>query len=226
MIIVGVKVKTTFSKYSSEPASCRLTGAEVARKILDANGLTDVKITSCNGTLTDHYNPLTRTVCLSQATVNSASVSAISVASHEVGHAIQHAKGYLPIKFRSALVPVVNIASKLIFPLIILGIIFEVIASVYRAYNISYYLYLSALICYGAYALFSLVTLPCEYNASARAKDQLNELNLINQDEAKIVSKVLRRAGETYLLSFLYTTVRFLRILLILLSNRGRRSNR
>ncbi|MDE6188958.1 MAG: zinc metallopeptidase [Clostridia bacterium] len=226
MLYIGVKVKTVFSTYDKQGASCGLTGSDVARKILDANGLTDVKIAGCKGMLTDHYNPLKRTVYLSQSTINSASIAAISVAAHEVGHAIQHANGYLPIKIRSAIAPIVSITSKLVFPLIIIGIILEQLAMALPEFNFSYEFYVAALACYGFYCLFAFVTLPCEYNASSRAKDQLIELSLITQDEERIVSRVLGKAAQTYLLSFLYATVRFLRILLILLSNRNRRSRR
>ena len=219
MIFVSVGVKTTFTKYNRVFASCGLSAKEVARKILDANNLFNVQIAGCAGVLTDHYDPRNNTVYLSSATINSTSVAAISVAAHEVGHAIQHADEYAPIKFRSALVPVVNFTSKLITPFLILGIILEFFAMALPV-NLSSICYLIALICYAFYCIFTLATLPCEYNASRRAKDQLAELNILANDELPIASKVLGKAAQTYLLSFLYSLTQVARILLMLLSSR------
>ncbi|MDE7079068.1 MAG: zinc metallopeptidase [Clostridia bacterium] len=222
MIFVSISVKTTFSKYNQTSASCGLSAKEVARRILDANGLYTVQIASCSGVLSDHYDPRNNTVYLSSATINSNSIAAISVAAHEVGHAIQHADDYAPIKFRSALVPIVNFASKLITPFLILGILFEFIAVF--SVNVSSIFYLIAFVCYAIYCLFTLVTLPCEYNASRRAKDQLSDLGFLADDEIAISSKVLGKAAQTYLLSFLYSLAQLARILLMLLSSK--RNNR
>ncbi len=128
MIFASISVRTTYSKFNAMPASCGMTAEQAARKILDINGLFDVNIGKCSGTLTDHYDPRNNTVYLSASTINSASIAAIAVAAHEVGHAIQHAEGYAPIKMRGALVPVVNIISRMITPFLLLGIIFEFIA--------------------------------------------------------------------------------------------------
>ena len=223
MIFVSISVRSTFSKYNQTSASCGLTAQEVARKILDANGLYNVQIAGCSGVLSDHYNPKNNTVYLSTATINSNSIAAISVAAHEVGHAIQHANGYFPIKFRAALVPVVNFTSRLITPFLLLGILFEFIAIF--TVNVSYIFYLIALICYAFYCLFTLATLPCEYNASRRAKTQLSDLGLLADDEVAVASKVLGKAAQTYLLSFLYSLTQVARILLMLLSSR-RNNNR
>ncbi|MDE5549657.1 MAG: zinc metallopeptidase [Clostridia bacterium] len=222
MIFVSVSVRTTFSKYNRESASCGLSAKEVARKILDANGLYNVQIAGCSGVLTDHYDPRNNTVYLSSATINSTSIAAISVAAHEVGHAIQHANDYVPIRFRSALVPIVNFTSKLITPFLLLGIVCEIFATMLPI-NLSSIFYLIALICYAFYSLFTLATLPCEYNASRRAKDQLSNLGILANDEISIASKVLGKAAQTYLLSFLYSITQVARILLLLLSSRNRR---
>lgn len=221
MFVVSASVKTTFSKYNKVSAACGMTAEQVARKILDANNLGNVQIAGCSGSLSDHYDPRNNTVFLSETTINSTSVAAISVAAHEVGHAIQHATGYAPIKIRSALVPVVNISSKLILPLIILGLVFEVLALAVA--DLASGFYLAALICYAFYCLFSFITLPCEYNASRRAKDQLTDLGIISQDERAIASKVLRKAALTYLVSFLYSLAQMMRILLMLMRSRNSR---
>lgn len=223
MVFASLSVKTVFSKYNGVTASCGLTAKEVARQILDANGLYTVQISSCRGVLSDHYNPRNNTVYLSQSTIDSNSVAAISVAAHEVGHAIQHAEGYAPVKFRSALVPIVNFTSRLITPFLLLGILFEFIAIF--TVNVSNIFYMVALICYAFYCLFTFVTLPCEYNASNRAKDQLSELGILADDEIAIAGKVLNKAAQTYLLSFLYSLTQVARILLMILASR-RNNNR
>ncbi len=220
MIIASISVRTTFTKYNGTSASCGMTAEQAARRILDINGLFDVNIGKCQGMLSDHYDPRNNTVYLSASTYSSTSVAAIAVAAHEVGHAIQHAEGYAPIKLRGALVPIVNVVSRLISPFLILGIIFEFIAI--TGLSISVYFYFGALICYALYALFTFVTLPCEYNASSRAKKQLVECEILTQEEVSTASKVLSSAAKTYLISFFMSLAQVARILLILLSARNR----
>ncbi len=224
MIFASISVRTTYSKFNAMPASCGMTAEQAARKILDINGLFDVNIGKCSGTLTDHYDPRNNTVYLSASTINSASIAAIAVAAHEVGHAIQHAEGYAPIKMRGALVPVVNIISRMITPFLLLGIIFEFIAV--SGTRISVYFYFGALICYVLYALFTFITLPCEYNASSRAKTQRVECDILTQEETKTASKVLSSAAKTYLISFFMSLAQVARILLILLSAKNRSNRR
>ncbi|MDE6275422.1 MAG: zinc metallopeptidase [Clostridia bacterium] len=224
MIFASISVRTTYSKYNLIPASCAMSAGQAARKILDINGLFDVNIGKCAGMLTDHFDPRNNTVYLSQATINSSSLAAIAVAAHEVGHAIQHAEGYAPIKLRGALVPVVNVVSRMITPLLLIGIIFEFIAV--AGTRISVYFYFGALICYVLYALFTFITLPCEYNASSRAKKQLVECGILTQDEVKTSAKVLSCAARTYLISFFMSLAQVARILLILLSARNRNNRR
>lgn len=220
MIFASISVRTTFSKYNAIPSSCGMSAVQAARKILDINGLFDVQIGKCAGMLSDHFDPRNNTVYLSQAAVNSSSLAAIAVAAHEVGHAIQHAEGYAPIKLRGALVPVVNVVSRMISPLLIIGILFEFIAV--AGTRISVYFYFGALICYALYALFTFVTLPCEYNASSRAKKQLVECGILTEEEVKTSSKVLSCAARTYLISFFMSLAQVARILLLLLSARNR----
>lgn len=224
MIIASISVRTTFSKYNMMPASCGMSAQQAARKILDTNGLFDVNIGKCSGMLSDHYDPRNKTVYLSASTINSSSLAAIAVAAHEVGHAIQHAEGYAPIKLRGALVPLVNVVSRMITPLLLLGIIFEVIAI--ASSRISIYFYFAALICYAIYALFTFVTLPCEYNASSRAKKQLVECSILSQEEVNTTSKVLSSATKTYLISFFMSLAQVARILLLVLSSRNRNNRK
>lgn len=223
MIFASISVRTTFNRYNQVPAECGMTAQEAARKILDSNGLLNVQIAGCGGTLTDHYDPRNNTVYLSQSTMNSSSLAAIGVAAHEVGHAIQHAEEYGPIKIRTALVPVVNFTSRLITPLLLIGIIFEFFAYT-ASVNISAIFYMAALVCYVAYALFTFITLPCEYNASKRARVQLEECGILNSDEIAATKKVLNSAAKTYLISFLISLAQVARILLMLLGTRRRRN--
>ena len=220
MIFAGISVRTTFTKYNAIPSSCGMSAQQAARKILDANGLFHVNIGKCSGILSDHYDPRNNTVYLSTSTINSSSIAAIAVAAHEVGHAIQHAEGYAPIKLRGVLVPIVNVVSRMITPLLLLGIIFEMIAV--AGTKISIYFYFGALICYALYCLFTFVTLPCEYNASSRAKKQLVECGVLTDSEVATASKVLSSAAKTYLISFFMSLAQVARILLLLLSARNR----
>lgn len=204
------KVKSTFGKYSSVPNQRGLTGAQVARKILDYNGLVNVIVRPTNGTLTDHYNPADNTVNLSESVYNSTSVAALGVAAHETGHAAQHAKGYIPLKVRTAIFPVVRISSSAAVPLAILGFItgFEILVNI-------------GIILFSAVVLFQLVTLPVEFNASKRALGMMEQYNILSADENKNAKKVLSAAAMTYLASALTAIANLLR--LILLSRNRRR---
>ncbi len=204
------KVKSTFSKYSSVLNRKGLTGAQVARKILDANGLTNVIVQPTNGNLTDNYNPTNKTVNLSESVYNSTSVAALGVAAHETGHAIQHATKYLPLNIRSAIFPVVRISSSAALPLALLGFItgFQLLINI-------------GIILFAAVVLFQIVTLPVEFNASGRALEILDQYGMLSEDESKSAKKVLRAAAMTYLASALTAVANLLR--LILLSRNRRR---
>lgn len=205
------KVNSTYNKYSKVQNARGLTGADVARRILDANGLWDVKIVHIAGNLTDNFNPQTKTVSLSDSTYSSTSVAAIGVAAHECGHAVQHAVGYTPIKIRSAIIPVTNIGSSLGVILLLVGLIFS-----------SYYLSMFGILLYSLVAVFQAVTLPVEFNASARALRTLREDFILEDDELPLARKVLTAAALTYvaaLLSSLATIMRYL----LLANNRRRR---
>ena len=223
MIAAGIQVRTRFQKYSTVASEKGYTGAEAARAILDANGMRDVQIIRCAGSLTDHYDPTTRTVALSQATYDSSSVAAIGVAAHEVGHAIQHEEDYAPVKIRTKLVPVVNFTSRLSPPLILIAMIFE-----FMGYFSSFSMQIStfflglAVVCYFFYCLFTFITLPTEYNASSRAKKQLVECGILTEAEVADASKVLSAAAKTYLVNFAFSLMQMLRLLFIVLIRRNR----
>lgn len=204
---------STFGRYKRERASSNLTGYEVARRILDQNGLHHVQIEATKGKLSDHYDPKTRTVRLSPDIYHKPSVAAVAVAAHEVGHAIQHAQDYSPLKLRSALVPVVNIANRLGFIAIIAGLMLEmfVIAEI-------------GIILIASLFIFQLVTLPVEFNASTRAMAALGDMNILyDHNEKRGARKVLTAAALTYVAALIVALMELLRWVAILNSRSGRR---
>ena len=203
-------VKSTFSKYSKIASRSGMTGFDSARRILDANGLGDVRIAHVSGDLTDHYNPTDNTIYLSDSVYGSNSAAAIGVAAHEAGHAVQHATGYTPIKIRAAIIPVTNIGSNLAMPLIILGIILSFPTLAYIG-----------VAAFGLSTLFQLVTLPVEFDASGRALKAL-EGSLDGEDLAS-ARKVLRAAALTYVAALAVSLVNLLRLLIIVAGNDRRR---
>ena len=203
------KVKTTFQKFSQVPEDTGMTGAEVARRILDANGLQSVPVTAVPGALTDHYDPRTRSVHLSEPVYAAATISSTAVAAHEVGHAIQHAKAYFPMTVRSALWPVTAFASSTWTILLVIGAILG-----------SLNLIVVAIALYAAVVLFQLVTLPVEFDASRRAAVQLKQLGIANPDEAVGVRKVLTGAALTYVAGALAALSQLMYFVLTFLGNR------
>lgn len=188
------KVRSAFKKYSQIPAASGNTGAQTARIILDRNGLTDVPIEAVSGSLSDHYDPSSRTLRLSPEVFGSRSVAAQGIAAHEAGHAIQHKEGYAPLQLRSALVPIANFGSNFAWILITIGII---LASAGSAFGFGMAKF--GVLIFGAAVLFTIITLPVEFNASSRAKSQLAQYGLIASNEADGVSAVLNAAAMTYL---------------------------
>jgi len=204
---------STFSKYKQVRASSNLTGYDVARKMLNQNGLHDVQIEQTNGKLSDHYDPRTKTVRLSPDIHNVASVAAVSVAAHEVGHAIQHANNYLPLQFRSLLVPVVGVANRLGFIAIFLGLMLE-----------QFFIAEVGIILIASLFVFQLITLPVEFNASTRALSQMSEMNILyDHDEKSGARKVLTAAALTYVAALVVTLMELLRWIAVLNNRRGRR---
>lgn len=199
-----VKVKKAYSKYSKVPSSSGMTGAQVARRILDDNGLYDVGIEEVRGSLTDHYDPRTKTVRLSSDNFHGHSVAGTAVAAHEVGHAIQDAENYAFLRFRHALVPVANLGSNFSFIIILVGLLLQ------QANMI-----LLGIIFMAAAVLFQVVTLPVEFNASNRAMNQIVALGMIRNDEERETRKVLDAAALTYVAAALVAVMELLRFILI-----------
>lgn len=211
-LIAQVMVKSTFSKYSQIQNRRGVTAAEVARKILDENGLYNVQIEHIGGELTDHYDPRTNVVRLSDSVYNSTSVAALGVAAHETGHAIQHSVGYAPIKIRNAILPAAQLGSQAAMPLVLIGLIFS------RSLG---FLIDIGIIVYIAVVLFQLVTLPVEFNASRRALKILEGSYILENDENKMAKKVLTAAAMTYVAALFSALTTLLRLFLI--SNNRRR---
>lgn len=204
-----VNVSSTFRKYNNVRNVKGVTADEVARRILDDNGLYNVQIERVSGTLSDHYDPRSNVVRLSDSTYGNSSVGAIGVAAHEVGHAIQHATGYLPIKIRQAIIPVTQIGSSVAIPLAILGII--------MSWNV---LVTIGILLFSAVVLFQLVTLPVEFNASSRAMKTLQTQSILEGGELVGAKRVLRAAALTYVAALIVAIANLVR--LIALSNRRR----
>lgn len=187
-LFASLYTKSTFSKYSEEYSSKGLTGAEAADRLLRSNGVDDVKIEMTEGFLSDHYDPMSKTLRLSPDVYGKSSLSAIGVACHEAGHAIQHARSYAPLYMRSALVPATNISSMLAYPLFFIGLFLH-----------SQGLILFGIILFSVAVLFAIVTLPVEWDASARAKKLMVEDGIVSQQEASAAGAVLNAAFLTYL---------------------------
>ena len=207
-IIAQNKVTTTFRKYSKQKSTMGFTAAEVTRRILDSNGLYNVALERVSGNLTDHYDPRTNVIRLSDSVYDSNSVAAIGVAAHEAGHAVQHAEKYLPIKIRNSIVPIANFGSSFAPILIILGIIFSFEPIVWIG-----------IILYSAIAIFQLVTLPVEFNASSRALNTLGAMAILSDEELEGSKKVLSAAAMTYVAALITTLANLLRFILL---TRGR----
>src|SRR5690625_2881994 len=204
-----MKVKSAYKKYSQVPTSSQMTGFEVARQILDENGLFDVTIEEVKGTLTDHYDPRSKTVRLSSDNYHGRSMAASAVAAHEVGHALQDAEEYGFLKFRTSLVPLASFGSNSAMFIIIAGILFSMnnligLGVIFMAFAV----------------LFQLVTLPVEFNASSRAMNQLVASGIIVNEEERDTKKVLNAAALTYVAAALVAVAELMRFLLIFLSNR------
>jgi len=199
-----IKVNSSFNKYSRIMTARRITGADAARRILDANGLYNVRIERVRGSMTDHFDPRENVVRLSDTVHDVASVAALGVAAHEVGHAIQHAKGYAPIKLRAAIIPVTRIGSMLAMPLFIIGLIFASDA-----------LLLGGIVLYSLVTLFQLVTLPVEFNASARALRTLDGQGILYGDELTGARRVLSAAAMTYVAALATSLLTLLRLLVL-----------
>ena len=208
-------VKHTYKKYSKVLNARGLTGADAARRVLDANGLRDVPVEHINGELSDHYDPESRTVRLSDSVWGSTSVAAVGVACHEVGHAIQNAQDYLPIKIRQAIIPATALGEKLSVPLLVIGLILSSYARVFI------YLAYAGVALYALCAVFQLVTLPTEFDASRRALVSIRDMELLDGEELTGAKKVLRAAALTYVAALATTLMQLLRFI-VLVNDRKR----
>lgn len=204
-----VKVKTTYRKYSRVPNSRGMTGAYAAQAVLNFYGITDVRIERVSGNLTDHYDPRTKVIRLSDGVYGSSTVAAIGIACHEAGHAAQHAENYAPIKIRNAIIPVCNIGSTIGIPLALIGWIFGFSILVYVGLGL-----------YAAIFIFQVATLPVEFNASRRAIKVIDETQLLRDDEISGAKKVLAAAAMTYVASMIVALANLLRLLMRFSNNR------
>lgn len=202
--LVSAKMNATFSKYSKVRSYCGMTGAQAAKRILSSAGIYDVRIEHVSGKLTDHYDPSNKVLRLSDAVYGNTSIAAIGVAAHECGHAVQHARNYVPLSVRSAIVPVANFGSQLSWPLFLAGLIFS-----FRP------LLMIGILLFCAALLFQIVTLPVEFNASARALRMLDETGIMGRQEIRGTKKVLRAAAMTYVAAVIGSLLQLLRLLIL-----------
>ena len=214
LVLIGVllslwaqnRVNSTFARYSRVRNFSGMTGAEAARRLLNAQGIYDVTVQPVSGKLTDHYDPRTKVVKLSDSVYNATSVAAIGVAAHECGHAMQHNEGYGPLRFRSALVPVANFGSQLSWPMILLGILFGGLGSPLVQVGI---------LMFSLAVLFQLVTLPVEFNASSRAVCLLDSQGILSGEEVDGTRKVLKAAALTYVAAAAGSILQLLRLVIL-----------
>jgi Zn-dependent membrane protease YugP len=216
--IVSSQLKSRFRRYSQIPVNYGITGRDVAEKMLRENGINDVSVISVQGQLTDHYNPVDKTVNLSQDVYSGNSVAAAAVAAHETGHAIQHATAYAPLKLRSALVPVQNITSK-VMNIIFLVMFFGAVAlPKFLNFDVALIIIIA---CYGVFTLFSMITLPVEINASQRALAWLNNSNITGYDTAPQAKDALKWAAYTYVVAALSSLAMLLYYVFLFLGRRN-----
>ena len=205
----SARVNSTFKKYSSQFSSRRITGAQAAHRVLFNNGVTNVRIEKISGNLTDHYDPKSNVIRLSDSVYDSTSTAAIGVACHEAGHAVQYATDYAPLKVRAAIVPVANIGSRLAIPLILLGAVFAAFG------NASQTMINIGIACFSLSFLFQLVTLPVEFNASRRALNAIEDGNILTESELLGAKKTLSAAAMTYVAAAAASLAQLLRLILL-----------
>ena len=203
-LFAQMRVSSTFRTFSKYKSKINITAAEVTRRILDNNGLSSVSVERVSGNLTDHYDPKNNVIRLSDSVYNSTSIAAIGVAAHEAGHAVQHATHYAPIKIRNSIVPIANFGSSFAPILIIFGILLSAEPLVW-----------TGIILYSAIALFQLVTLPVEFNASSRALRSLSDMNVLDAEESSGAKKVLSAAALTYVAALITTIANLLRFIIL-----------
>ena len=211
-------VNSTFKRYSQQHSMRRITGADAAQRVLSANGVSGVRVERVSGNLTDHFDPKTNVIRLSDSVFDSTSEAAIGVACHEAGHAVQYARHYAPMKLRAAVIPITNFGSKLAMPLILLGLVLSAFA------EMSYTLVYVGIACFGLSLIFQLITLPVEFNASRRAMEAISHGNILTEEEQRGARKTLTAAALTYVAATATALAQLLRLIL-LFGGRGRRRN-
>ena len=202
-------VNSTFKRFSQKYSSRRITGAQAAQRVLSHNGVSGVRIERVSGNLTDHYDPRTNVIRLSDSVYDSTSVAAIGVAAHEAGHAVQYARHYAPIHFRAAIIPITNIGSKLAMPLILLGVVLNFMG------GISTGLIYLGIAAFALSLLFQVVTLPVEFNASRRAMRAISDAEILTADEQRGARKTLTAAAMTYVAATAVALAQLLRLLVL-----------
>ena len=208
-LVASARVSSTYKKYSQQSTAKGITAEQAARKILDENGLYNVRIESVSGNLTDHYDPRSNVIRLSDTVRNSSSVAAVGVAAHEAGHAVQHATGYGPVVLRSKMVPITSFASRFTWIIIMLGAIFLGIGI-----ELGYYAMLFGVGLFAVTTVFQLVTLPCEFDASKRALVEMDRTGLYSSGELAISKKVLSAAALTYVAALIVSALQLLRLII------------
>ncbi|MBQ3504295.1 MAG: zinc metallopeptidase [Oscillospiraceae bacterium] len=212
----SANVNSTFRKYSKQLSYRRITGAEAAQRVLSANGVRGVRIERVSGNLTDHFDPKTNVIRLSDSVYGSTSTAAIGVACHEAGHAVQYAQDYAPIKLRAAIIPITNFGSKIAMPLILIGILLSALG------NVSYTFVYLGIAAFGLSLVFQLVTLPVEFNASRRAMQAIESANILSEEEQRGARKTLSAAAMTYVAATAVSLAQLLRLILIFGGRRRR----
>ena len=215
-MIASSNVNSTFKKYSTQYSLRRITGAEAARRVLQHNGVTGVRIERVSGKLTDHYDPKNNVIRLSDSVYDSTSTAAIGVAAHEAGHAVQYAREYAPIKLRAAIIPLTNFGSKLAMPLILLGILLAAFG------GFSTFLVDLGIAAFGLSFVFQLITLPVEFNASRRAIRTIEDAQLLTPEEQRGARKTLKAAAMTYVAAMAVALAQLIRLIMIFGNSRRR----
>ncbi len=215
----SARVNNTFRRYSQQLSMRNITGAQAAQRVLSANGVGNVRIERVSGNLTDHFDPKTNVIRLSDSVYDNTSTAAIGVACHEAGHAVQYAQEYAPIKLRAAIIPVTNFGSKLALPLILIGVLLSGLIAT------SYSLVYLGIACFGLSLVFQLITLPVEFNASHRALESIRESNILTDEEIRGARKTLSAAALTYVAATAVSLAQLLR-LLVLFGGRSRNNRR
>ena len=208
-MLASSRVNSTFRRYSKQLSVRHVTGRDAAMRVLQANGISNVRIERISGNLTDHFDPKTNVIRLSDAVYDSTSTAAIGVACHEAGHAVQYAQSYFPMQVRAAIIPATNIGSRLAMPLILLGVLFGVGGT----YN--YSLVYAGILCFSLSLVFQLVTLPVEFNASRRAMVAIKDSNILTEEEQSGAKKTLTAAAMTYVAAVAVAAAQLLRLVLL-----------